>query len=78
MMARRCFLKRIRTLVGADLPIVVSLDLHGNISPEFCDLVSALVIYRTYPHVDMAETGRRAARVFDTILRCEKLPYKSF
>ena len=71
-------LKRIRALVGADLPIVVSLDLHGNISPEFCDLVSALVIYRTYPHVDMAETGRRAARVFDTILRCEKLPYKSF
>jgi len=71
-------LQRIRSLVGADFPIVVSLDLHGNIGPDFCDLVSALVIYRTYPHVDMAETGCRAARVFDTILRRQKLPYKSF
>ena len=71
-------LQRLRALVGVDLPIVVSLDLHGNISPEFCNLVSAMVIYRTYPHIDMAETGRRAAKVFETILRRKKLPYKSF
>ena len=71
-------LQRVRALVGVDLPIVVSLDLHGNISPDFCDSVSALVIYRTYPHVDMAETGRRAARLFETILRRQQPPFKSF
>ncbi|MDA1238710.1 MAG: M81 family metallopeptidase, partial [Proteobacteria bacterium] len=54
-------LERVRDLVGLDMPIVVSLDLHGNISPKFIDLVSAVTIYRTYPHIDMAMTGRRAA-----------------
>jgi len=48
-------------VVGPDLPVAVSLDLHGNLTPEFAALASSVAIYRTYPHVDMAETGRRAA-----------------
>lgn len=53
-------LRRIRTLVGGDLPIVVSLDLHANISPELAALASQIVIFRHYPHLDMAATGARA------------------
>jgi microcystin degradation protein MlrC len=71
-------LQRVRALVGAELPIVVSLDLHGNLGPDFCDLVTAMVIYRTYPHIDMAETGRRAAWVFAQILDRKTAPFKSF
>ncbi|MEM1045252.1 MAG: M81 family metallopeptidase [Pseudomonadota bacterium] len=52
--------RRLRAVVGPEMPIVASLDLHGNLSPDFFDLVSAVAIYRTYPHVDMAATGARA------------------
>ncbi len=54
---------RVRDLIGPDVPLVVSLDLHGNVSRRMVDEADALVAYRTYPHVDMADTGRRAADV---------------
>ena len=54
-------LRRVRAVVGEAMPISVSLDLHGNLSPEFYDRADCVTIYRTYPHVDMAATGRRAA-----------------
>jgi len=53
-------LARIRAVVGDDLPVVVSLDLHANVTDEIVRHASALTIYRTYPHLDMAETGARA------------------
>ena len=53
-------LRRIRQLVGPSLPIVVSLDLHANISPAMVELSSAIAIFRTYPHLDMARSGARA------------------
>ena len=58
-------LRRIRTLVGPRIPIVASLDFHANITAEMVAQSSAMVAYRTYPHVDMAETGARAARLLD-------------
>jgi microcystin degradation protein MlrC len=54
-------LARLRRLVGPALPIVASLDLHANVTRRMLALADALVAYRTYPHVDMADTGERAA-----------------
>ena len=54
-------LSRVRGCVGPAVPIVASLDLHANISQTMLEQASALVAYRQYPHVDMAETGARAA-----------------
>lgn len=54
-------LARVRELVGNELPLVVSLDLHGNITRASVDLADAMIAYRTYPHVDMADTGRACA-----------------
>ena len=54
-------LARLRRLVGPALPIVASLDLHANVTRRMLRQADALVAYRTYPHVDMAETGERAA-----------------
>jgi microcystin degradation protein MlrC len=66
-------LRRIREIVGDDLPIVASLDYHANLTPDMARLATALVGYRTYPHVDMAETGRRAVELLDRLLK-EKRP----
>ena len=62
------FLRRVRAEVGPETPIVCSLDLHANISTETASLADQLVVYRTYPHLDMAETGRRAARFLASLL----------
>jgi microcystin degradation protein MlrC len=62
-------LARVRKVVGARVPIVASLDLHANVTRAMLDLADGLVAYRTYPHVDMAETGRRAAALLDATLR---------
>ena len=62
-------LERLRWSMGPDLPIVVSLDLHANVTERMMAHASALVICRTYPHVDLAETGEGAAIVLDRIIR---------
>jgi microcystin degradation protein MlrC len=61
-------LRRIRALVGETLPIVVGLDLHANVTESMVRHATALVAFRTYPHVDMAETGARAARLLDRLI----------
>ena len=58
-------LRRVREPVGPRVPVVASLDLHANVTRAMFERADALVAYRTYPHVDMAETGARAARVLD-------------
>jgi microcystin degradation protein MlrC len=61
-------LRRIRHAVGPALPIVVTLDSHANVSPALLTEVQGLVGYRTYPHVDMGDAGRKAARVLMEII----------
>lgn len=55
-------LARVRKVIGEDLPLVASLDLHANVTPEMVEHADALIAYRTYPHVDMADTGRACAQ----------------
>src|SRR5947199_7791610 len=46
-----------------DKPLVASLDLHANVTQLMLDSADALVAYHTAPHVDIYETGVRAANV---------------
>ena len=55
-------LSRIRARKG-DLPIVASLDLHGNLHPRSVELCTGFVACREYPHIDMFETGQRCAQL---------------
>ena len=66
-------LRRVRALIGNTLPIVTSLDFHTNMTQAMVRHASAMVGYKTYPHVDMAETGSRAAALLDKLVR-EKRP----
>jgi microcystin degradation protein MlrC len=70
-------LARLRAVVGPDLPIVVSLDMHANVSEEMLTLADALVAYRTYPHVDQYDTGKRAAILLERrfALGCRETTY---
>ena len=58
-------LRRIRALVGPDLPISISLDSHANVTPQMIIHASSMTLFRSYPHLDMDETGGRA---FDALM----------
>ena len=69
-------IRKVRAVVG-DIPVVVSLDLHGNISPAFFEIADVLEGYRTYPHIDIYDTGVRCAKVMDLLLSGKKI-YKAY
>jgi microcystin degradation protein MlrC len=62
-------LRRVRAAVGPEVPVVISLDYHANVTPQMVELSDALIAYRTYPHVDRIETGQNAARAMDAVLK---------
>jgi microcystin degradation protein MlrC len=67
-------LARLRRAVGPDLPIAVTLDLHGNLSDRLVRLCDLTVAYRTCPHVDQRQCGRRAAALLVRRVRGEVRP----
>ena len=71
-------LARVRRVIGDSLPLVASLDLHANVTPEMMRHANALIAYRTYPHIDMAETGRAAARHLARLLATRQHLAKAF
>ncbi|MEO3427438.1 M81 family metallopeptidase [Pelagibius sp. CAU 1746] len=56
-------LSMIRGVVGPEVPVVATLDLHGNVSERMVEAADVLVAYRTNPHVDMRERGMEAAGI---------------
>jgi len=62
-------LAAVRQVVGPDVPIVTSLDLHANVTAAMIEAADIIVGYRTCPHDDMFETGFRAAKLLFRMIR---------
>lgn len=56
------YLEYIRSLVGQEMVVAASFDLHGNITEKILKNADIVCGYQSYPHVDHYETGLRAAR----------------
>ena len=56
-------LSRVRVVVGPDVPVMATLDLHANVTLKMAENANALISYRTYPHIDMADRGRQMAEL---------------
>ncbi|MGF1446018.1 MAG: M81 family metallopeptidase [Pikeienuella sp.] len=69
-------LRRLRALVGPEVPIFCALDLHANISPQMVAHADRLTLCRTYPHLDMAQTGRRVAQALADHLAGARAPVR--
>lgn len=67
-------LSETRRIVGEQTPIVISLDLHGILTDRMLRQVDGLAIYHTYPHVDFADTGRRAAEFLIRLIHGNSRP----
>jgi microcystin degradation protein MlrC len=71
-------LARVRRLIGPTMPLVVSLDLHANVTQTMVDNASFMSAYRTYPHIDWLQTGERVAQWFDRVLSWGAHPARAF
>jgi microcystin degradation protein MlrC len=58
----------LREMIGPQIPLVATLDLHANITEKMVRAADALVLYHTAPHIDVFETGVRGAAVLHRIL----------
>ena len=63
-----------RKILGENIPIVASFDLHGILTDRILEQCDAITIYHTYPHVDFVDTGERAARLLLRILDGQARP----
>ncbi len=64
----------VRELVGPDLPIAASYDLHGNVSQRIVDALDMFSTYRTAPHIDIEATMRRAVTMLVRALETGERP----
>lgn len=61
-----------RKIVGPNVPIVSTLDLHANVSPKMFGAVDMLCSFLTNPHLDQYERGRESALAIDEMLKGQK------
>lgn len=71
-------LRKIRSLVGKEIPIATTLDMHANLSLAMIDHTPYHFGFKTYPHVDMYEQGVNAAEILLQHLRKSKRYQSSF
>ncbi len=69
--------RRVRELVGPDFPVFVTHDYHGNVPPQLVEDATALIIYKTCPHIDQQERGLQAAELLTRTVRGEVRPVSS-
>ncbi|HEX5498441.1 MAG TPA: M81 family metallopeptidase, partial [Thermomicrobiales bacterium] len=62
-------IERVFNVIGPDVPLVVSMDLHANLTQRCIQLAGAIVGFRTCPHIDQRDTGCRAAAILVRMLR---------
>src|SRR5215469_5099063 len=67
-------LARLRQKLGSRTPIVVTLDLHANVTRKMADNANALIAFRAYPHIDMYERAWQGAELLERAMRGKVRP----
>ena len=70
-------IRSVREIVGS-LPIVVTLDLHANITAEMAEYSDTIIGFDTYPHVDCYDRGVEAGQVIFDIVQGNVRPTMAF
>lgn len=68
------FLERLRAVIGPDIPVAITLDLHANVTDRMAQHANIICAYRTYPHIDQIDTARRAAAVLERAMAGDARP----
>jgi len=67
-------LKELRAVIGPDVPLAITLDLHANVTDQMTEHADIICAYRTYPHIDQVATSKRCAAVLDRAMKGEVTP----
>ena len=67
-------LTKIRDLIGNIVPIGVTLDHHANVTKKMVDKSNAIISYRTHPHIDQYDIGKKLAIIMIDILKKKIYP----
>ena len=67
-------LARLRRILGPGVPVIVTLDLHANVTRQMADNASALIAFRTYPHIDQYERAWQGAELLQRAMNGEVKP----
>src|SRR5215217_3349705 len=68
----------VRAAIGSNTPLVVTMDLHANVTRRSVEHADTIVGFRTSPHIDLRETGQRGAEVMVRMLRDGVRPAMAF
>ncbi len=71
-------IRAVREIVGPDVPVIATLDLHANVTAEMIEHADALLAWETYPHHDQYGTGQRATRLMLDMLAGKCRPTMAF
>jgi microcystin degradation protein MlrC len=66
--------RAVRQVVGPRVPVIMTLDLHGNVTRPMVESLTAILGYKEYPHDDPVTTGERAARLLLEAARGDVTP----
>ena len=70
--------ERVRKVVGKDVPITSSFDLHACITQQIMDNLDGMAAFQTYPHTDHARSGYDAAKACVELVRSKETPSKIY
>ena len=68
------FLERLGTIIGPNVPVAITLDLHANVTARMAKHADIICAYRTYPHIDQIGTVKRAAGILNRAMAGEVKP----
>src|SRR5437762_11097551 len=67
-------LARLRRVLGPEVPVIATLDLHANVTEKMAENASALIAFRTYPHIDQYERAWQGAELLERAMKGEVRP----
>lgn len=76
--AEGAFIAAVREVIGTKVPMVVTLDLHANITRRMAESCDVIIGFDTYPHVDMHERGHEAIVLLARMIRGEVKPVQVY
>lgn len=76
--AEEIFVEKVRAIVGAQVPISISADPHGNLSRRLVEAVDAVAVHRHSPHIDTPQTKERAISCLLRMVRTGIRPVKAW
>ncbi|MCC6491775.1 MAG: M81 family metallopeptidase [Pirellulales bacterium] len=71
------WLGMLRRLLGAERPILATLDPHANLSAAMVEACDGMIAYRTNPHIDQRQRGLEATRLMVRTLAGEVRPIQA-